>query len=134
MTVFERESLLIDGAAGALEAVLDVPPAPTAIAVVCHPHPPDGGTMNHKVPMAIARELVRLGCASLRFNFRGVGQSEGAYDRGVGEVEDALAAASWLRDRHPGLPLSLAGFSFGAAVLTVAAARLQPPPAKLICE
>jgi len=132
VTVFERESLLIDGAAGALEAVLDVPPAPTAIAVVCHPYPPDGGTMNHKVPMAIARELVRLGCASLRFNFRGVGQSEGAYDRGIGEVDDALAAAAWLRDRYPGLPLSLAGFSFGAAVVTVAAARLQPPPAKLI--
>lgn len=127
-----REHQLIPGPAGALEAVLDVPPTPVAIAVVCHPHPPDGGTMAHKVPMAIARELVRLGCATLRFNFRGVGQSEGAYDRGVGEVEDALAAAAWLRDRHPGLPLSLAGFSFGAAVVTVAAARLEPPPAKLI--
>jgi len=132
MTDAKRESLLVPGPAGVLEAVLDVPPSPTAIAVVCHPHPPDGGTMHHKVPMAIARELVRLGCAALRFNFRGVGQSEGTYDRGVGEVEDALAAAAWLGARHPGLPLSLAGFSFGAAVATLAAARLDPPPASLI--
>ncbi len=127
-----RETLLIPGPAGALEAVLDAPAAPTTIAVVCHPHPPDGGTMNHKVPMAIGRELVRLGCSVLRFNFRGVGQSEGAYDRGTGETEDALAAADWLRARYPGLPLALAGFSFGAAVVTVAAARLDPPPARLI--
>ena len=127
-----REQLTIPGPAGALEAVLDAPPQPTAIAVVCHPHPPDGGTMHHKVPMAIARELVRLGCAALRFNFRGVGQSQGAYDRGVGEVEDALAAAAWLRARYPGLPLTLAGFSFGAAVATVASARTDPPPQSLI--
>ncbi len=127
-----REQLTIPGPTGALEAVLDAPTEPSAIAVVCHPHPPDGGTMNHKVPMAIARELVRLGCAVLRFNFRGVGQSEGAYDRGVGEVEDALAAADRLRARYPGLPLTLAGFSFGAAVVTVAAARLDPPPERLI--
>jgi len=127
-----REQPTIPGPAGALEAVLDAPASPTAIAVVCHPHPPDGGTMNHKVPMAIARELVRLDCAVLRFNFRGVGQSEGAYDRGVGETDDALAAAAWLRARYPGLPLTLAGFSFGAAVVTVAATRLDPPPQSLI--
>jgi hypothetical protein len=88
--------------------------------------------MNHKVPMAIARELVRLRCAALRFNFRGVGQSAGAYDRGIGEVEDVLAAAAWLRERYPALPLSLAGFSFGAAVATAATGRLDPPPARLI--
>ena len=127
-----REQPTIPGPAGALEAVLDAPASPTAIAVVCHPHPPDGGTMNHKVPMAIARELVRLDCAVLRFNFRGVGQSEGAYDRGVGETDDALAAAAWLRARYPGLPLTLAGFSFGAAVVTAAATRLDPPPLRLI--
>ena len=127
-----REQLTILGPAGALEAVLDAPPAPLAAVVVCHPHPPDGGTMHHKVPMAIARVLVQLGCAALRFNFRGVGQSEGAYDRGVGETEDALAAADWLRARYPGLPLALAGFSFGGAVATVAASRLDPPPQCLI--
>lgn len=127
-----RETLRLPGPAGALEAVLDEPPSPQAVAVVCHPHPPDGGTMDHKVPVALARELLRLGCAVLRFNFRGVGQSEGRYDRGVGEVEDALAAAAWLRARHPGLPLTLAGFSFGAAVVTAAAPRLDPPPARLI--
>ena len=127
-----REQPTIPGPAGALEAMLDAPASPTAIAVVCHPHPPDGGTMNHKVPMAIARELVRLDCAVLRFNFRGVGQSEGAYDRGVGETDDALAAAAWLRARSPGLPLTLAGFSFGAAVVTAAATRLDPPPLRLI--
>ncbi len=127
-----REQLTIPGPDGALEAVLDSPLQPTAIAVVCHPHPPDGGNMHHKVPMAIARELVRLGCAALRFNFRGVGQSQGAYDRGVGEVEDAVAAAVWLAARYPGLPLALAGFSFGAAVATVASARIEPPPQRLI--
>ena len=132
MTVAERETLPIPGPAGALEAVLEVPDPPRAIALVCHPHPPDGGTMDHKVPVAIARELLRLGCAVLRFNFRGVGQSAGSYDRGVGEVEDALAAAAWLRARYPGVPLTLAGFSFGAAVVTAAAPRLDPPPARLI--
>lgn len=132
MTIAERETLIIPGPAGALEAVLDAPLAPTAIAVVCHPHPPDGGTMHHKVPMAIARELVRLGCATLRFNFRGVGQSEGAYDRGVGETEDALAAAVWLQARYPGLSLTLAGFSFGAGVAAVAAPRMPESPQRLI--
>jgi alpha/beta superfamily hydrolase len=123
---------MLPGLAGALEAVLDAPLAPTALAMVCHPHPPDGGTMNHEVPMANSRELARLSCAVLRFNFRGVGQSEGAYDRGVGETDDALASANWLRARKPGLPLTLAGLSFGAAVVTLAAARLDPPPERLI--
>ena len=132
MTATERETLLIPGPAGVLQAVLDAPAAPTAVAVVCHPHPPQGGHMNHKVPMAVSRELVRLGCATLRFNFRGVGQSEGSYDGGIGEVDDALAAADWVTQRYSGLPLNLAGFSFGAAVQTVVASRLVTPPQRLM--
>ena len=111
-----------------LEALLDLPPgsAPTAIAAVCHPHPLFGGSMHNKVVHTLARATVALGCATLRFNFRGTGRSEGAHDGGVGETGDALAAVAHLRQRWPGLPLLLAGFSFGGAVAIRAAAAADP--------
>jgi alpha/beta superfamily hydrolase len=85
-------------------------------AVVCHPHPQHGGTMHNKVAHTLSRAFVRCGLASLRFNFRGTEGSEGEYDRGEGELEDALTALAWMRERYPHGPLWLGGFSFGAAI------------------
>jgi alpha/beta superfamily hydrolase len=117
------EKMFIDGPAGRLESILDEPRegAVRGSAVVCHPHPQHGGTMHNKVAHTLARSFVRLGFRTLRFNFRGTEDSEGSYDEGVGEVEDALAAAQWLRSRGPDVPLWIAGFSFGAAIAVRAA-------------
>lgn len=114
--------LAIPVAHGQLEAVLKEPEAPVAAAVVCHPHPLGGGTMNNNVVYRLAKALVGAGVAVLRFNFRGVGASTGRHDGGAGEEEDARAALEALALRHPRLPLWMAGFSFGARVgLTVGA-------------
>jgi alpha/beta superfamily hydrolase len=106
----------IAGAAGAIEIAYAIPDHPVAIAVVGHPHPLFGGTMDNKVVTTVARAFLDAGAAAFRFNFRGVGASEGAYADGVGETEDALAVAAWAQRRYPGSALWLAGFSFGAAV------------------
>ena len=117
------EAVSIAGPAGRLEGLVDLPDdAPLCIAVVCHPHPLHGGTMQNKVAYTLARALRDQGAAVLRFNFRGVGASEGAHAGAIGETDDALAAVAWLRARLPGLPLVLAGFSFGAGVAMRAAA------------
>ncbi|MGD0666165.1 MAG: alpha/beta fold hydrolase [Bryobacteraceae bacterium] len=114
------ESHEIAGPAGRLEALLEEPHEcdPWCAAVVCHPHPQHGGTLHNKVVYRLARGLRRAGLAVLRFNYRGVGRSQGAYGNLEGEIEDARAALEWLRTRHPGLPYALAGFSFGARVIT----------------
>ena len=119
------EKLNIDGPAGALEAILESPGdiAPTAAAVVLHPHPQHGGTMHNKVAHTLARAFVREGFAALRFNFRGTEGSDGEYGAGAGELQDALAAIEWLRERYAGLPFWLAGFSFGGAIAIHAAAQ-----------
>src|ERR1700674_3371053 len=95
------ESLFIDGPAGKLEALLEEPDDQAArmAVLVCHPHPQHGGTMHNKVVYRIARGVRRAGAVVLRFNYRGVNLSEGQYDRGVGEVEDARAALQFLRSR-----------------------------------
>lgn len=113
------ESLFIDGPAGRLEALLEEPDDRDArhAVLVCHPHPQHGGTMHNKVVYRIARALRRAGAVVLRFNYRGVNLSEGDYDKGIGEVEDARAALALLRSRYPDLPFSLAGFSFGSRVI-----------------
>jgi alpha/beta superfamily hydrolase len=112
------ESLMIPGPAGQLEALLEEPEdgPPREAALVCHPHPLHGGTMHNKVVYRLARGLRRAGCVVLRFNYRGVNLSEGAYDHGVGEVEDARVALSHLLHRYPSLPYTVAGFSFGARI------------------
>lgn len=118
-------SVVLPGPAGRIEAALDLPAAgtlPRGLAVVCHPHPLHGGTLQNKVVQTLARAFVSLGYRSLRFNFRGIGASEGAWDEGRGEVDDALAAVQ--AQRLAGEPLVLAGFSFGAYVASQAAARL----------
>ncbi len=115
-------ALDLAGPAGRIAALLQEcaggPPAFAAL--VCHPHPQHGGTMDNKVVHRVASTLHNLGGTTLRFNFRGVGRSEGRFDHGAGELEDARAALGWLRARLPGVPLLAAGFSFGAWV----AARL----------
>ena len=121
------EKLFIDGPVGRLESILDAPrEGPVrGCAVVCHPHPQHGGTMHNKVAHTLARAFVRLGFRTLRFNFRGTEQSEGTYDDGVGELDDALAAVEWLRSGDCEGPLWIAGFSFGAAIAVRAAAPAQ---------
>jgi uncharacterized protein len=112
------ELLFLDGPAGRLEALLEEPEEgdPSEAALVCHPHPQHGGTLHNKVVYRIARGLRRAGAAVLRFNYRGVNLSEGVYAHGEGELEDARGALTWLRERYPGLPVTLAGFSFGSRI------------------
>ncbi len=119
----KTERLFIEGPVGRLQAVLEWPAEGdiVGIVVVCHPHPQHGGTMHNKVAHTLARAFTRLEFAALRFNFRGTEESEGRFDEGVGEVDDALAAIDWLDDRMPGYPMWLAGFSFGAAIAVRAA-------------
>lgn len=117
------EKFWLQGPAGKLESFLEEPGETevTGAAVVCHPHPQHGGTMHNKVAHTIARSFVRSGFACLRFNFRGTEGSEGQYDNGIGELDDALAALAWMADRYPQLPVWLGGFSFGAAIAVHAA-------------
>ncbi len=107
--------------------------APVEAALVCHPHPQFGGTMHNKVVYRMARGLRRSGSVVLRFNYRGVNLSEGKYDEGRGELEDARAALGFLRERYPDLPYSLAGFSFGSRIiLRLGCSLTDPKPARLI--
>jgi uncharacterized protein len=117
----------IAGPAGVLEAAIDSSVGPAvATAVVCHPHPKQRGAMSNKVVTTVARAFTRLGADAVRFNFRGVGTSAGAYAGGVGEAADALAVVAWCRERWGDRPLYLGGFSFGAAVAATIAARVAP--------
>jgi alpha/beta superfamily hydrolase len=113
------------GAAGQIEIQLDLPALVHGIALVCHPHPLFGGTNTNKVVTTLARSFRELGYATLRPNFRGVGQSEGQHNHGEGETEDMLAVLDWARAQWgEDLPLVLAGFSFGAHVQARLAVRL----------
>jgi len=127
------ETLMIDGQTGSLEALLEYPRdgGPVGCAVLCHPHPVHGGTMQNKVVHTLSRSFVALEFASLRFNFRGVGQSDGEFDEGIGEIDDVLAAVLWLRNRYNDIPLWLGGFSFGAAMAIHAA--VAAPVRGLVC-
>jgi hypothetical protein len=120
----------IPGPAGLIEARLEDPlpsgTRPVVIGVVCHPHPLHGGTMQNKVVHTVARAMQEAGAPTVRFNFRGVGQSGGTYADGIGEVDDALAVVEWARSRWNCSALWLAGFSFGAAVALQAAAQARP--------
>ena len=122
------DNLELDGPAGKLEGLLESQQGSTPLgnAVICHPHPAHGGTMHNKVAHTLARAFVRLNFTALRFNFRGTGKSEGEYDEGAGELLDAIAVFQWMRERSPGLPLWLAGFSFGAAIAIRAAFETEP--------
>jgi alpha/beta superfamily hydrolase len=140
--------LEFQGPAGRLEALLDEPAAARGVdgdgrvqsgsgagaraaVVFAHPHPQYGGTMHTKVVYQSAKALARIGCAVVRFNFRGVGQSDGAFDNGEGEKRDFLAALDFMRQRYPGVPLWAAGMSFGSWIALTAGAE-QPDVALLL--
>lgn len=121
----ETETFDFEGPAGRIEAILNRPAesvVPRAAAVICHAHPLHGGMMHFKVIFRAAKALQSDGIAVLRFNFRGVGRSEGTHDLGVGEQDDAQAALSEMERRFPGVPLVLGGFSFGSAMAVKVAA------------
>lgn len=123
----ESGALYLPGPAGRLELMVDLPEdgqARAGVAIIAHPNPPDGGTLHNKVVTMAARALSELGLAAVRFNFRGVGQSEGTFDNGRGEVLDLLAVAAWVRKVRPDDALWLAGFSFGSWVALQAARQL----------
>jgi alpha/beta superfamily hydrolase len=116
---------MVPGPAGDLVCAINAPEgAVHGTAVVCHPHPQHGGTLDNKVVATLARAFVQCGWRAVRFNFRGVGGSDGEWDEGRGEIDDTLAVAAALCD--PGQPLALAGFSFGGYVASHAAAALHP--------
>lgn len=112
-------TLIINGPAGNLELLAEEPENITAnspIAIICHPHPLYGGTMQNKVVHTIAKACLELGMPAIRFNFRGVGKSEGHFEHGLGEQQDCIAVATWVREQYPDRPIWLAGFSFGSFV------------------
>ncbi len=123
-----EHDLLIPGKAGTIEAKLQIPEQetsskmPKAIAICCHPHPLFGGAMTNKVVHTICKTFTRMGIVALRFNFRGVGKSEGSHDKGIGECEDLLELCQLLKESWPEQELWLAGFSFGSWV-SVSCAR-----------
>ena len=115
----------LDGHAGKMQCLLDLPDgAPRGIALVAHPHPLYGGTMENKVAQTLARTFVTLGYATARFNFRGVGESEGVHDEGRGEVDDMAIMYQHMVTQYPDLPVTLTGFSFGTFVQAQFALRL----------
>lgn len=131
MPVLQR--FFIAGAAGNLEGIIHLPDsAPCAIAVVAHPLPTMGGTMENKVVTTLAKTFAELGFVALRFNFRGVGASEGTFDEGNGEVEDVLAVLHHAQQEYGDLPLILSGFSFGGYVQARAAQHLHPHPHRMV--
>lgn len=109
-------NVTFDGPAGKLEGIYKPASHPLRAAVVCHPLPTHGGTMHNKVVFRAAKAFERLGYGVLRFNFRGVGRSEGTFSDGAGEMEDVRAALDWLAAENPDVPIVTAGFSFGSTV------------------
>ncbi len=127
------EKVSIPGPAGKLEVVIHIPDfIPRAIAVIAHPLPTVGGTMENKIVTTLAKTFTELGFAALRFNFRGVGASSGEFDDGNGEVEDALTVTRYALSKYGDLPLILSGFSFGGYVQARAAQQLSPRQLVLI--
>jgi len=126
----ENTTLLLPGPAGALEVAVEHPapgdPQRPLVAVICHPLPTGGGSMHNKVVTMLARSLRELGAVAVRFNFRGVGLSQGEFDNGDGEREDLRTVFEWVRAHRPGHALWLAGFSFGAYVSLAMHAQLRP--------
>ncbi|MES2935680.1 MAG: alpha/beta hydrolase [Pseudomonadota bacterium] len=122
----QTQRFSLQGAAGALECALDLPETtPRGIALIGHPHPLFGGTMDNKVVHTLTRAFVALNYVAVRMNFRGVGTSEGAYDEGVGETDDMAQLLAHMREQYPDLPFALAGFSFGTFVQTQLQKRLE---------
>lgn len=125
------KEIYLTGPAGNLEAQIAEPTDnPIACAVLCHPHPQYGGSMHDAVLATAESQFTQHNISTLRFNFRGVGSSDGSYDNGIGEAEDIKAATQWMQQEHPGLPCILLGYSFGAAAAwRAASADAQGMPA-----
>ncbi len=122
----KRETVLLLGPAGKLEVVINRPrAAPRGIALIAHPHPLHGGTLDNKVVQTLASTFAELDCVALRMNFRGIGQSQGEYDEGSGETNDMLFLADYAKREFGELPIFLAGFSFGGFVQTRVATKLD---------
>ena len=117
------ERMFVAGAAGRIEVAATRPAGARMVAVIAHPHPLFGGTMDNKVVTTVARAFCEAGEATQRFNFRGVGASEGTHDEGRGEADDMVRVVEHARSLNPGLPLALAGFSFGGGVAVRASGR-----------
>ncbi|MGQ3054058.1 MAG: alpha/beta hydrolase [Roseateles sp.] len=129
----QTERRLVPGSVGQIEVAIDLPAdgtTPVGTALICHPNPTQGGTMDNKVVQTLARAFIQLGWRAVRFNFRGVGKSEGGWDEGRGEIDDALAVLNAIR--APGEALILSGFSFGGYVASRAAQRLAEPAQRLV--
>ena len=129
----QTEKRLVPGPAGQIEVAIDLPAGgatPVGTVLICHPNPTQGGTMDNKVVQTLARAFIQLGWRAVRFNFRGIGKSEGAWDEGRGEVDDALAVLAAVR--APGEALILSGFSFGGYVASRAAQQLSEPAQRLV--
>jgi len=128
LTPRNAERLIIAGPAGDVEVVIDAPSAsPRGVALVCHPHPLQGGTLDNKVAHTLAKTFHAMGYVATRFNFRGVGRSAGVFDEGIGETDDARAVLRHVQSRFgEALPVALAGFSFGSFVQTRVAAQVTP--------
>ncbi len=125
----EQDSLaFIDGPVGALEAIVSIPKEcrSDSIAIICHPNPTQEGTMHNKVVTTLHKVFHLKGLRTVRFNYRGVGKSDGEYGEGVGEVDDLLAIIDWVKSHHPEAPLVLAGFSFGGYIALQAASQIEP--------
>jgi alpha/beta superfamily hydrolase len=137
----QTQSFLINGAVGQLDCAFDLPDpeqfsAPRGLALVAHPHPLYGGTMDNKVAQTLARAFLALGYVSVRMNFRGVGKSEGVHDHGLGETDDMALLLTHMRKQYPDLPLALGGFSFGTFVQAQLQKRLieQNDPHNIAAE
>lgn len=131
MTEFSREAnsaCFISGPAGRLEALTAWPREgeAKAVAIICHPNPQEQGTMHNKVVTTLAKAFTDLGLATVRFNYRGVGKSEGEYADTIGEREDLRAVLAWVQAQLPGLAFWLAGFSFGAYISAAIAGEVSP--------
>jgi len=129
----KEDRFCINGPSGNLELVVSEPQEnPVGLAIVAHPHPLYGGTLDNKVVQTLAKSFLSLGYVAVRFNFRGVGKSDGVYDEGKGELDDFYAAHKYASERYALPKLILAGFSFGTYVVSVAAKTISPDKLVLI--
>ncbi len=122
------QEVFIPGSAGLLEAVIEEPSSSPQrlLAIICHPHPQQEGTMNNKVVTTLVRVFQRLDIVPIRFNFRGVGRSQGSYGHVTGELDDLRAVIAWAREHYPDYRILLAGFSFGSYIATKVATEINP--------
>jgi len=126
MSTVKEQKITIPGAIGNLQAVISIVEGASTIAICCHPHPLHGGAMTNKVIHTVDKTLNQLGITTIRFNFRGVGASEGEFAEGIGEQDDVLAVVDWVKQEYPNAKIGLAGFSFGSYVTAMMQSKVNP--------